>query len=100
MVNTRKNKYQDKYQAVIDRLEKEYENDVFELVDYCSEIENQKILLKEELRIANLLNDELENKLDECQEIIAKLRYDIKEINSMNIFRFVSNKLRFKKIKN
>jgi len=100
MVNTRKNKYQDKYQDVIDRLEQEYENDVFELVDYCSEIENDKTLLKEELRITKLLNDELENKLDECQEIIAKLRYDVQEINSMNIFRFASNKLRFKRIKN
>ena len=100
MVNTRKNKYQDKYQAVIDRLEKEYENDIFELVDYCSEIENDKILLKEELRTTKLLNDELESKLDECQEIIAKLRYDVQEINSMNIFRFASNKLRFKRIKN
>jgi len=38
MVNTRRNKYQDKYQAVINHLEQEYENDVFELVDYCSEI--------------------------------------------------------------
>ena len=100
MVNTRKNKYQDKYQTVIDRLEQEYENDVFELVDYCSEIENDKILLKEELRTIKLLNDELESKLDECQEIIAKLRYDVQEINSMNIFRFASNKLRFKRIKN
>ena len=100
MVNTRKNKYQDKYQAVIDSLEQEYENNVFELVDYCSEIENNKILLKEELRIANLLNDELENKLDECQDTIAKLRYEIQEINNMNIFRFASNKLRFKRTKN
>ena len=100
MVNTRKNKYQDKYQAVIDRLEKEYENDIFELVDYCSEIENDKILLKEELRTTKLLNDELESKLDECQEIIAKLRYDVQEISNMNIFRFASNKLRFKRIKN
>ena len=89
MVNTRSNKYQDKYQAVINRLEQEYENDVFELVDYCSEIENDKLILKEELRICKLLNDELENKLDESQEIIAKLRYDVKEINSMNIFRLL-----------
>lgn len=89
MVNTRSNKYQDKYQAVIDRLEQEYENDVFELVDYCSEIENDKLILKEELRICKLLNDELENKLDESQEIIAKLRHDVKEINSMNIFRLL-----------
>ena len=96
MVNTRKNKYQD----VIAGLEQEYENDIFELVDYCSEIENDKILLKEELRTTKLLNDELESKLDECQEIIAKLRYDVQEINNMNIFRFVSNKLRFKRIKN
>ena len=96
MVNTRSNKYQDKYQAVIDRIEQEYENDVFELVDYCSKLENDKLLLKEELRITNLLNDELENKLDESQEIIAKLRHDVKEINSMNIFRFLSKKLRFK----
>ena len=96
MVNTRSNKYQDKYQAVIDRLEQEYENDVFELVDYCSEIENDKLILEEELRICKLLNDELENKLDESQEIIAKLRHDVKEINSMNIFRFLSKKLRFK----
>ena len=100
MVNTRKNKYQDKYQDVIDRLEQEYENNIFELVDYCSEIENDKILLKEELRITKLSNDELESKLDECQEIIAKLRYDVQEINNMNIFRFASNKLRFKRIKN
>ena len=99
MVNTRSNKYKDKYQAVINRLEQEYENDIFELLDYCSEIENDKLLLKEDLRIANLLNDELENKLDESQEIIAKLRHDVKEINSMNIFRFASKKLRFK-IKN
>ena len=89
MVNTRSNKYQDKYQAVINRLEQEYENDVFELVDYCSEIENDKLILKEELRICKLLNDELENKLDESQEIIAKLRHDVKEINSMNIFRLL-----------
>jgi len=94
MVNTRRNKYQDKYQAVI--KEQEYENDVFELVDYCSEIENDKLILEEELRICKLLNDELENKLDESQEIIAKLRHDVKEINSMNIFRFLSKKLRFK----
>ena len=97
MVNTRSNKYQDKYQAVINRLEQEYENDVFELVDYCSEIENDKLILEEELRICKLLNDELENKLDESQEIIAKLRHDVKEINSMNIFTFASKKLRFKK---
>lgn len=96
MVNTRRNKYQDKYQAVINHLEQEYEDDIFELLDYCSEIENDKLLLKEDLRIANLLNDELENKLDESQEIIAKLRHDVKEINSMNIFRFLSKKLRFK----
>ena len=99
MVNTRSKKYNDKYQAVINRIEQEYENDIFELLDYCSEIENDKLLLKEDLRIANLLNDELENKLDESQEIIAKLRHDVKEINSMNIFRFASKKLRFK-IKN
>ena len=99
MVNTRRNKYQDKYQAVINHLEQEYENDIFELLDYCSEIENDKLLLKEDLRIANLLNDELENKLDESQEIIAKLRHDVKEINSMNIFSLLSKKLRFR-IKN
>lgn len=96
MVNTRRNKYQDKYQAVINHLEQEYEDDVFELVDYCSEIENDKLILEEELRICKLLNDELENKLDESQEIIAKLRHDVKEINSMNIFSFLSKKLRFK----
>ena len=96
MVNTRSKKYNDKYQAVINHLEQEYEDDIFELLDYCSEIENDKLLLKEDLRIANLLNDELENKLDESQEIIAKLRHDVKEINSMNIFRFLSKKLRFK----
>jgi len=66
------------------------------MVDYCSEIENDKLILEEELRICKLLNDELENKLDESQEIIAKLRHDVKEINSMNIFRFLSKKLRFK----
>ena len=100
MVNTRSKKYNDKYQAVINRIEQEYENDIFELLDYCSEIENDKLLLKEDLRIANLLNDKLENKLDESQEIIAKLRHDVKEINSMNIFSFLSKKLRLKKNKN
>ncbi len=94
MVNTRSNKYQDKYQVIIDNLEREYQDDIFELVDYCSEIENDKILLKDELRIYLLLNNDLEKKIDECQEIIAKLRYDVHEINNMNVFKFASKKFR------